>query len=75
LRAVPRGFEIHAPFYVGIGVCAHNRNAVEKVALTNVDLSTSARNPKGNYSTVETVLQSTDARVGYVSREHLTSPS
>ncbi len=66
--------EIHAPFYVGIGVCAHNKDSVRKVAFTNVDLSTKIAKHKERYSTVETVLQSADARVGYVSREHLTSP-
>jgi TolB protein len=66
--------EMHAPFYVGIGVCAHQKDALEKVAFTNVDLNTSVNHPKTKYSTVETVLQSTDARSGYVSRKHLTSP-
>ena len=66
--------EIHAPFYVGIGVCAHNKDSVVKVAFTNVNLSTSVTIPKAKYSTVETVLLSGDARAGYVSREHLTSP-
>lgn len=66
--------EIRAPFYVGIGVCAHNKDAVQKVAFTNVSLEETVTHPKADYSTVETVLLSTDARVGYVSREHLTSP-
>jgi hypothetical protein len=66
--------EIHAPFYVGIGVCAHNKDVVQKVAFTNVDLETGVKHPKADYTTVETVIQSTDARVGYVSRDHLTSP-
>jgi TolB protein len=66
--------EMQAPFYIGIGVCAHRKDALEKVAFTNLDLTTSVTHPKAKYSTVETVLQSTDARAGYVSREHLTSP-
>ncbi len=66
--------EMQAPFYVGIGVCAHHKDAVEKVAFTNAELNTSVAHPKARYSTVETVLQSGDARVGYLSQEHLISP-
>jgi WD40-like Beta Propeller Repeat len=65
---------MQAPFYVGIGVCAHRKDAAEKVTFTNVDLKTNVTHPQAKFSTVETVLQSTDARAGYVSREHLTSP-
>lgn len=65
--------EIHAPFYVGIGVTAHDKNAITKVAFKNVSLQTSVQHPKANYSTVETVLQSGDARSGYISTKHLTS--
>jgi hypothetical protein len=66
--------EMRAPFYVGIGVCAHNKDAMQRAAFTNVDLETSVHHPAASYSTVETVLQSGDVRVGYVSREHLKSP-
>lgn len=66
--------EMHAPFYVGIGVCAHDKDAIVKAAFTNVDLNTSVTHHKAAYSTVETALQSGDARTGYVSRERLTSP-
>jgi hypothetical protein len=66
--------EIHAPFYVGIGVCAHHKDAVEKAAFTNLELSTRVTHPQAKYSTVETVLLSGDARSGYVSRQHLTAP-
>ena len=65
--------EMHAPFYVGIGVTAHDKNAVAKVTFKNVELTTAAHRSKAQYSTVETVLQSGDARSGYVSRKHLTS--
>jgi TolB protein len=66
--------EMHGPFYVGIGVCAHRKDAVEKTAFTNLELRTSVTHPKANYSTVETVLQSGDARAGYVLNQatHLT---
>lgn len=66
--------ELHAPFYVGIGVCAHQKDSLVKVAFSNLNLSTKITSPKARYSTVETVLQSADARTGYVSAQHLTSP-
>jgi TolB protein len=43
--------EIRAPFYVGIDVCAHNKDAVQKVAFTDVDLSTKITNHNTKYST------------------------
>jgi TolB protein len=66
--------EMHAPFYVGIGVCAHRKDAVEKVAFTNVAIETRVTHPRAAYSTVETVLLSGDARSGYVSPKHLIAP-
>lgn len=66
--------EIRPPFYVGIGVCAHAKDAVEKAVFTNVDLITKVAHPKAEYSTVETVLVSGDARTGYVARKRLTAP-
>ena len=66
--------EMHTPFYVGIGVTAHDKDAVTKVAFKNVDLETRVNHPKTKYSTVETVLRSGDARSGYVSGKRLTSP-
>src|SRR4051794_27496892 len=65
--------QMHAPFYVGIGVCAHHKDALEKAVFTAVDLNNSVSHPEANYSTVETVLSSGDARSAYVSRQHLTS--
>lgn len=65
--------EMHAPFYVGIGVTAHDKNTVAKVAFENVVLATRVDHPSANYSTVETVIQSGDARSGYVSPAHVTS--
>jgi TolB protein len=66
--------EIHAPFYVGIGMCAHHKDAVEKAVFTNLDLDTRVTHPQAKYSTVETTLLSGDARSGYVARKHLTAP-
>lgn len=66
--------ELEAPFYVGIGVCAHQKDAMEKATFTNVELKTDIKPPEVQYSTVETVLLSGDARSGFVSPQHLTAP-
>ena len=70
---------LKAPFYVGIGVCAHNKDAVQKVAFLNVGLTSTqhrADQTPDRYSTIETItVASTDARVSYVAPEHLTNPS
>src|SRR6185295_15379933 len=57
------------PFYVGIGVCAHDKDAIAKAAFSNVELTVTpaapAGPPKGTlFSTLETItLSSTDRRV------------
>ena len=33
------------PFYVGLGVCAHNKDVVETAVFSNVELTTTARGP------------------------------
>ena len=55
-------------FYVGIGVCAHNKDAVETAEFRNVALDTvSSEAPMQLYSTLETIdVASTDRRVTYV---------
>ena len=61
---------LKAPFYVGIGVCAHNKDAIQQAAFSNVELT------EGDlYSTLETIsISSTDARVSYVTRDHIEAP-
>jgi len=59
------------PFYVGIGVCAHNKDIVEQAVFSNVSLTVPrplAAGQKGKlYSTLETqALSSTDRRVTLV---------
>jgi len=68
--------ELRVPFYVGLGICAHDKNAVEKAAFSDVELDTDPKHfkGKGHFSTIETVLLSGDARTGFVSQRHLTSP-
>jgi TolB protein len=65
--------ELHVPFYVGIGVCAHNKDAVQEVAFSNVELVTESTSARPGYSTIETVLLSGDARTGYTSQGRLSS--
>jgi hypothetical protein len=69
---------LQGAFYVGIGVCAHDKNAVEKAVFSNVDLTTPPA-PMGEpklYSTLETVaIASTDRRVAYVAPEHFEAPN
>ncbi len=66
-------------FYAGIGVCAHNKDAVEKAVFSNVrmePLSTANRKDLTLFSTLETVtVQSTDARVALVSPKRIESPN
>jgi len=67
---------LHDPFYVGIGVCSHDKDAVEKAVFSNVDLAAPAGSGQPVlYSTLETVpISSGDRRVVYVAAERLESP-
>ena len=71
--------KLTAPFYVGIGVCSHDKDTVEKLVFTNVTLETAPSMPVAKpvrYSTLETIaVASTDRRVTHVSRDLLQSPS
>jgi TolB protein len=71
---------IEGPFYVGIGVCAHDKDRQEKAAFSNLELA--AANSAGTgrqpvlYSTLETVaISSTDRRVVYVVPERIEAPN
>ncbi len=67
------------PFYVGIGVCAHNKDAVERAVFSKVELAAGPAVPIRDsvlYSTLETIaVASTDRRAVHVSRERLESPT
>ncbi len=69
---------LEEPFYVGIGVSAHNKDATEKAVFSHVTAEMTpppAGQPK-IYSTLETVtVSSTDRRVSYVAPQYLQSPS
>jgi hypothetical protein len=69
---------LQGTFYVGIGVCAHDKDAVEKAVFSKVDLTTPPA-PAGEpklYSTLETVtIASTDRRVVYVAPGRFEAPN
>jgi TolB protein len=76
------GASIRSPlqgtFYVGIGVCAHDKDVVEKAVFSKVELTTPPA-PTGEpklYSTLETVaISSTDRHVAYVAPGHFEAPN
>ncbi len=65
-------------FYVGIGVCSHDKDVVEKAVFSHVEVTEpqkSAGEPK-LYSTLETVeIASTDRHVVYVAPERFEAPN
>jgi len=69
---------LQGTYYVGIGVCAHDKDAVEKAVFANVDLA-GDRAPEGKttlYSTLERVsIASTDRRVVYIAPERFEAPN
>ena len=69
---------IEGPFYIGIGVCSHDKNVIEKAVFSNVELTPPAplRTPPVLVSTLETVpIASTDRRVVYVAASHFEAPN
>lgn len=69
---------LQGPFFVGIGVCSHDKDVVEKAVFTNVDLATPASSTSSPvlYSTLETVaISSTDRRVVYTDASHFEAPN
>ncbi|MES2462572.1 MAG: hypothetical protein V4671_18470, partial [Armatimonadota bacterium] len=70
--------DFEGPFYVGIGVCAHNNDAKETAVFSNIALLTNLPSPETTvlYSTLETqVIASTDRRVTYVAPIHFEAPN
>lgn len=69
---------LEGPFYVGIGVCAHNKDVVEKAVFSNVELNTTLAAPTKPvlYSTLETQsIASTDRRVVHVTPTRIEAPN
>jgi TolB protein len=61
---------LQGSFYVGLGVCSHDKDVVETAVFSNVELTQTAPAEVGKavlYSTLETVeIDSTDRRVAYL---------
>jgi Tol biopolymer transport system component len=81
LQPAGGSFRMHfeEPFYVGLGVCAHDNKAIEKAVFSNVELtpvSTPASTQPVLESTLETVaVASSDRRVIYRTRDHIEAPN
>jgi TolB protein len=83
LHQVGASIKLHfdGPFYVGIGVCSHNANVVEKAVFSNVTLeplSPPASAALALYSTLQTIQIDESARVAtmvYTSRALSQAPN
>lgn len=68
--------KLDEPFYVGIGVCAHDKDALEKASFSNVSIEPPSGGSPKLYSTLETVtVTSTDRRVTAVFPERIEAPN
>ena len=66
--------KLEGNFYVGLGVCAHDNNAIEKAVFSNVELK--QRPAPILESTLETVaIASKDRKVVYTRRAHFEAPN
>jgi TolB protein len=70
---------LQGEFYVGIGVCSHDKDVVEKAVFSHVELTTSAVAATGEpvlYSALETVpIDAPDRRVEYLAAGHFEAPN
>ncbi len=69
---------LHGDFYVGLGVCSHDKDVVEKAIFSNVDLTQPAPGTGEPvlYSTLETVaVESADRRVSYLAQGRFEAPN
>jgi TolB protein len=71
--------QFQEPFYVGLGVCAHNNKTREEAVFSNVELKPippGASNQTVMESTLETLeIASTDRQVVYHTRDHIEAPN
>ena len=71
--------KLSEPFYLGLGVCAHDDRALEKALFSNVEMTTGARQAADKpvlESTLETIaIASKDRRVVYHRRAHFEAPN
>jgi len=73
---------LQSTFYVGLGVCSHDKDVVEKAVFSNVVLTDVAPGSVASvgklnlYSTLETVeIESTDRRVAYLAPGRFEAPN
>jgi hypothetical protein len=74
--------ELKEPFYVGIGVCSHDKDVVERAVFSNVEIRTMPVNVAGKgvaptlYSVLETVpIDSGDRTAVYISAGRFEAPN
>jgi len=71
--------KLHAPFYVGLAVCAHDNNALEQAVFSAVELTSGAAPTAAQpvlHSTLETMpIDSGDRRVVYHTSDHIEAPN
>ncbi len=70
---------LQGPFYVGLGVCSHDKDVVEQAVFSNVELTepVAASDSKPTlYSTLETVdIASADRKVSYLAQGRFEAPN
>jgi len=69
---------LEGPFYVGLGVCSHDKDVVEQAVFSNVELTEPGPAPSQPvlYSTLETVVvNSADRRVAYIEQGRFEAPN
>lgn len=72
-------FALQNPFYIGIGVCAHNKDRSEKAVFSNVELTALPAVSEAKpvlHSTLEIItVSSTDRRAVYTVADHIEAPN
>ncbi len=70
---------LQGTFYVGLGVCSHDKDVVERAAFSNVELTQSSSADAGKpilFSTLETIaIESADRRVAYLAQGRFEAPN
>src|SRR4029077_4895547 len=70
---------LQGPFYVGLGVCSHDKDVVEQAVFANVvfgDVAAASVGKVPLYSTLETIdIDSADRRVAYLAQGRFEAPN
>jgi TolB protein len=80
LRSAGGSFKIkfEEPFYIGLGVCSHDNNVLEKAVFSHVDISSDVKSGSGVSSlesTLETIsIESQDRKVVYTTTNVIDGP-